>query len=99
MNKLEGTNGKKREAQYLTGHKKNYKKEFPWSIQAIRNLTYKDRLKHLNLHSLERHRARGGMIEVFKWVKGFNKGDINKVLIVKKKVRTLTNGLKLDKFR
>ena len=30
---------------------------------------------------------------------GFNKGDINKVLIVNEKVRTRTNGFKLDKFR
>ena len=36
---------------------------------------------------------------MFKWVKSFNKGDINKVLIVKEKVRTRTNGFKLDKFR
>ena len=36
---------------------------------------------------------------MFKWVKGFNKGDINKVLIVKEKVRTRTYGFKLDKFR
>ena len=39
------------------------------------------------------------LIEVFKWVKGFNKGEINKVLIVKEKVRTRTNGFKLNKFR
>ena len=45
-------------------------------IQGQRNLTYKDRLKRLNLHSLER-RARGDMIEVFKWVKGINKGNID----------------------
>ena len=38
-------------------------------------------------------------MEVFKWVKGFNKGDINKAFIVKGKVRTRTNGFKLDKFR
>ena len=68
-------------------------------IQGIKNLTYKDRSKHLNLHSLERRRVRGGLIEVFQWVKGFNKGDINKVLIVKEKVRTQTNVFKLDKFR
>ena len=41
-------------------------------IQRIRNLTYKDRLKHFNLHSLERRRVRGDLIEVFKWVKGFH---------------------------
>ena len=27
-------------------------------IQGIRNFTYKDRLKHLNLHSLEERRIR-----------------------------------------
>ena len=36
---------------------------------------------------------------MFKWVKGFNKGNINKVLIVKEKVRTRTNSFKLDKFK
>ena len=36
---------------------------------------------------------------MFKWVKGFNKRDINKVLIVKEKIRTQTNGFKLDNFR
>ena len=35
-------------------------------IQGLRNLLYKDRLKHLNLHFLERKTARGDMIEVFK---------------------------------
>ena len=49
-------------------------------FQGIRNLTYKDRLKHLNLHSLERRRLRGDLIEVFQWVKSFNKRDINVVL-------------------
>ena len=68
-------------------------------IQGIRNLTYKDRLKHLNLYSLERRRVRRDLIEVFKWIKGYNKEDINKVLIVKEKIRTLTKGFKLDKFR
>ncbi len=42
---------------------------------------------------------RGDMIEVFKWVKGFNKGDINQVLLVSNQVRTRTNVYKLDKFR
>ena len=65
----------------------------------IRNLTCKDKLEHLNLYSLERRRVTGDLIEVFKWVKGFNKMDINKILIIKEKVRTRTNGFKLDKFR
>ena len=36
---------------------------------------------------------------MIEWVKGFNKGDINKVLLVKEKVRTRRNGFKLNKFR
>ena len=50
-------------------------------IQRLRNLTYKDRVKYLNLHSLERRSVRGDLIEMFKWVKDFNRGDINTVLI------------------
>ena len=38
-------------------------------IQGLRNLPYRDWLKRLYLHILERGRARGHMIEVFKWVK------------------------------
>ena len=49
-------------------------------IQGLKNLPNKDRLKRLNLQSLERRRARGYMIEVFKWVKEINKGNIDQVL-------------------
>ena len=68
-------------------------------IQGLRNIPYEDRLKSLNLHSLERRRVRGDMIEVFKWMKGINSGDINKVLLVSEPGRTRSNGFKLDKFR
>ncbi len=34
-----------------------------------------------------------------KWMKGYNKGDINKVLVVREQGRTRSNGFKLDKFR
>ena len=68
-------------------------------IEGVRNLTYEERLKRLNLHSLERRRLRGDLIEVFKWFKGINKGDIAKVLKVKEQGRTRTHGYKLDKFR
>ena len=49
----------------------------------------------LNLHFLER-KARGDMIEVFKWVKGINKGNINKVLEISIQDRTRGNGYKLE---
>ena len=57
-------------------------------VQGIRNLTYKNRLKHLNLHSLERRRVRRDLIEVFKLVKGFNRVAIKEFFIVKETVRT-----------
>lgn len=37
------------------------------------------------------------MIEVFKWVKGINQGDMRDVLKLVEKTRN--NGFKLDKFR
>ncbi len=67
-------------------------------IQGIRNLSYEDRLKHLNLHSLERRRVRGDLIEVYKWMRGFNTGDIDKVLMVSEPGRTRSNWFKLEKF-
>lgn len=36
---------------------------------------------------------------MYKWVKGFNKGDISKVLIVRGPGITRTNGFKLEKFK
>ena len=68
-------------------------------IQGIRNFSYEGRLKLLKLHSLERCRVREDLIEVFKWVKGFNKGDVGKVLMVSSQDRTKNNGFKLEKCR
>ena len=68
-------------------------------IQGLRNLPYQDRLKRLNLHSLERRRVRGDLIEVFKWVKGYNKGDLEKVLTFSQQGITRSNGFKLEKIR
>ena len=68
-------------------------------IPGLRNLPYKDRLNRLNLHSLERRRARGDMIEVYKWVKGFNKGNIGEVIEISSQDRTRGNGYKLEKRR
>ena len=68
-------------------------------IQGLRNIPYKDRLKQLNLHSLERRRARGDLIEVYKWVKGINKGNIDQVIEVSNQSKTRSNGCKLKKLR
>ena len=53
----------------------------------------------LKLHSLERRRLRGDLIEVFKWYRGYNKGDISKVLRVSNQDRTRNNGFKIEKGR
>ena len=68
-------------------------------IPNLRNISYESRLRILGLHSLERRRISGDMIEVYKWMHGINVGDISKVLKISPQVRTRNNGLKLDKFR
>ena len=68
-------------------------------IQGMRNIPYEKRLKLLNLHSLERRRLRGDLIEVFKWYRGYNKGDVDKVLRISSHNRSRNNGFKLEKFR
>ena len=65
-------------------------------IQGMRNIPYKDRLNCLNLHSLERRRAKADMTEVYKWVKGINKGSIEQVIEISSQSRTRN---KLDKPR
>ena len=44
-------------------------------IPSIRHLSYEDRLKELNLFSLEKRRLRGQVIEVFKILRGFDNVD------------------------
>ncbi len=39
------------------------------------------------------------MIEVYKWMRGINNGDVIKVLHMSEPGRTHSNGFKLDKFR
>ena len=66
-------------------------------IEGIRNFSYERRLKLLKMHSAERRRVRGDLIEVFKWVKGFNKGDVGKVFtMISRQDRTRNNGFKLE---
>ena len=68
-------------------------------IQGMRDIPYERRLRLLNLHSLERRRLRGDLIEVFKWYRGYNKGDVSKILRVSNQDRTRNNGFKIEKSR
>ena len=64
-------------------------------IPSIRNKSYHERLKELNLFSLEKRRARGQLIECFKTLNGFNNVDASKIFTVDHSGRTRGNGMKL----
>lgn len=68
-------------------------------FHSLRNLPCKNRLKHLNLHSFERLRALGILIKVYRWMKGFDKDDVQKALVIGEQVRMRNNGFELTKFR
>lgn len=68
-------------------------------VPSIKNLSYGDRLKKLNLLSFERRRVRGDLIRAFKWNKGINEVDISKLPEFGIQHRTGNNGGKLDRFR
>lgn len=40
----------------------------------------------------------GDLIEAYKWMKGINKCDINKLLMTREPGRTCSNGLQWDKL-
>ena len=63
-------------------------------IQGLKNIPYEAKLKELNWHFLERCSLRGDLIEVHKWYKSYNKGDISKFLKVNNQGRTRNIGLK-----
>ena len=68
-------------------------------MQEIKNISYEARLKALNLHSLERSRLRGNLMEVFKWHKDYNKEDISKALKINNQDRAKINGFTLERLR
>lgn len=57
-------------------------------IQGLRYLPNKTSLKQLDWHLLERSRLHFDTLEVFKCVKGTNKGDTDKVLRLNKRWRS-----------
>lgn len=65
-------------------------------IKRVRNVPCEDKLKYLNLHSLEKRKLRGGFIEVCEWIRGIKKGHFNKVLVVKEPGRAHIHIFKLN---
>ena len=64
-------------------------------IPRLRNKPYEERLKELNLFSLEKRRLRGDLIEVFKMMRGFVNVNISDYVTVDQERATRSNGLKI----
>lgn len=55
-------------------------------------------MKYLDLHCLKKCGPHKDLIESYKWMEGFNKSDIGKVMVVKEQPRTCSDGFKLTNF-
>ena len=64
-------------------------------IPRLRNMPYEERLKELNLFSLEKRRMRGDLIEVFKMFRGFDNVNISDYLDIDRERNTRNNGFKI----
>lgn len=67
-------------------------------IHGLRNLPYQDGLKCLKLHLPKRRKLRGDLIETFKWVMGYNIGDVDNLLMINQQGITRSNEFKLEKI-
>ena len=63
-------------------------------VPSIRNFGYKRRLQALGMFTLEQRRLRGLLIETFKILRGFNRVDPDKILVLNKNA-TRGHGLKV----
>lgn len=66
-------------------------------IPEIRSKPYSERLKDLDLYSLEKRRARGDMIQTYKILKGFDKVDTESMFKLDHESNTRGHHLKLKK--
>ena len=65
-------------------------------IPSLRHKQYKDRLKELDLFSLEHRRIRGDLIQVFKIIRGIDNMDCNKYFSIDNTNYTRGNGCKIN---
>ena len=66
-------------------------------IPELKNLTYEDRLKSINLPSLEFRRRRGDMIEVYKYLHKIYETKDNILPLDRSGINTRGHSLKLSK--
>ena len=74
-------------------------RHFTRYIIGMKEMRYEDRLKSLNLYSLEYRRFRGDMIEVYKMCHGHYDPITTKTLLTYNKSNTRNNDFKLLKHR
>ena len=65
----------------------------------MKNIQYEARIKAINLHSLDRLGLRGDLTEVFNCYRGYNRGNLSKILRINNQDRTRNNGFKREKCR
>lgn len=68
-------------------------------VPELRNLAYSDRLKALNLTTLEERRSRGDLIEAFKIITGKENVDCDKFFKFRENANTRGNSMKIYKPR
>ena len=68
-------------------------------IPSIRNKSYEDRLKELDLYSLSKRRLRGNLIQCFKIIKGFDNVNMNNYFTLAPEMPTRGHSLKLSRHR
>ena len=64
-------------------------------IPSLRNKSYEERLKELNLFPLKQRRLRGDLIQVFKIIKGIDNLDYSKYFTIDSSNYTRGNGCKI----
>ena len=67
-------------------------------VTGISHLSYEERLKELDMYSVERRYLRGDMIEVYKMCNGLDKVDLNNYFTLSQDHITRGHGKKLKKF-
>ena len=66
-------------------------------VPSLRRLSYEDRLKQLNMYSLERRSMRGDMIQVYKMFNGLDDVDVNDFFCLDHSNRTRGHNFKIKK--
>merc|ERR1711917_138856 len=64
-------------------------------IPRLRNKTYEERLKELNLFDLSKHRLRGDLIQVYRIMKGHDNMEVDKYFTLDHSDYTRGNGYKI----